>query len=102
MSNEDAIATLMADIGAHGGAIQLAIFVTTLAVLGLAGVMANRVFWMLEEARLLYSRASQQLEAAKSLTAPGAGGAAQRLAAAAASPRRKLPGRRVTSVLIGG
>ena len=91
MDNQTALHTLMADIGNHGGAIQLAIFVATIVFLGMAGLMANRLFSMLEEARLLYWRASQQLEAARSLTAPSARApVADRLSAAGAVHRRKL------------
>lgn len=91
MDNETALQTLMADIGSHGGAIQLAIFVATIVFLTMSGLMANRLFGMLEEARLLYWRANQHLEAARSLTGGAAPAApARRLAAAAATHRRKL------------
>lgn len=91
MDNQTALQTLMADIGSHGGAIQLAIFVATIVFLSMSGLMANRLFSMLEESRLLYWRASQHLEAARSLVgAPAQGTPASRLAAAAATHRRKL------------
>ncbi|MEE2690311.1 MAG: hypothetical protein VX640_02110 [Pseudomonadota bacterium] len=91
MDNQTALQTLMADIGAHGGTIQLVIFAATLVFLSLAGLMANRLFSMLEEARLLYWRASQHLEAARSFGgAAGRAPISQRLSAAAATHRRKL------------
>ncbi|MEQ8177426.1 MAG: hypothetical protein RIC52_07885 [Amphiplicatus sp.] len=91
MDNQAALHTLMADIGNHGGAIQIVIFIATIVFLAMAGLMANRLFSMLEEARLLYWRASQQLEAARAISAPSARApVADRLSAASAVHRRKL------------
>jgi hypothetical protein len=91
MNNTETMQTFLSDIGAHAGLIQLVIFIVTLIFLAMAGLMANRLFGMLEEARLLYWRSNQQLEAARALSSrPGAGSAAERLTEAGYAHRAKI------------
>lgn len=91
MNNTETMQTFLSDIGAHAGLIQLVIFIVTLIFLAMAGLMANRLSGMLEEARLLYWRSSQQLRAAEALARrAGTPSAAERLAAAGYARRARI------------
>lgn len=86
-----ALNTLVSDLSAHAGTIQITMFVLTVVFLAMASIMAGRLFSVLDETRLLFWRSSQHLEAARTLArATGPSTAAQRLEDHRNRRRRKL------------